>query len=238
MKNLKKLLLCGLLAAMTLGAVACTSKPDANVEKGEIMKGADLQAIEDDKEAKENYLVIDVRSEDEYNAGHVKFAINIPVDELESRISEIEGWKEKNVVVYCNSGKKSGEAKTLLEGKGFKNVFDAEGVKQYEYKLVTWGNLRYDELLAAVKAGNVVVVDMRTAEDYAAAHFACAINGDVDNLEALKDLLPEDKNTYIITHCYSGNRSAVAAQYIVELGYTNVDNCMDGAKEVTFDFAN
>ncbi len=235
MKNLKKLLLCGLLVLATFAFAAC-SKADENVEKGEIMKGADLQAIEDDKEVKENYLVIDVRSEEEYNAGHVKFAINIAVDELKDRVGEIESWKEKNVVVYCNSGKKSGEAKTILEEAGFKNVFDAEGVKVYEYNLVTWGNCRYDELIEMVEDG-AFVVDMRTAEDYATAHFANAINGNVDDLEAMKDLLPEDKSTLIITHCYSGNRSAVAAQYLVELGYTNVINCMDGAKEVTFEFS-
>ena len=236
MKNLKKLLLCGLLVLATFAFAACGKKADENVEKGEIMKGADLQAIEDDKEIKETYLVIDVRSEEEYKAGHVKFAINIFVDELEDRLGEIEGWKEKNVVVYCNSGNKSGQAKEILEKNGFTKVFDAEGVKQYEYNLVTFGNCRYDELIEMVEDG-AFVVDMRAAEDYEKAHFANAINGDVENLEAMNNLLPEDKDTLIITHCYSGNRSAVAAQHLIDLGYTNVINCMDGAKEVEFDFS-
>ena len=235
MRKIKNLLVCGLLVLATVALAAC-GKADKNVQQGEIMKGADLQAIMDDKEVKENYLVIDVRSEEEYNAGHVKFAINIPVGELESRISEIESWKDKNVVVYCNTGKKSAEAKTILDGKGFTKTFDAEGVKVYTYSLVKYGNCRYNELIKYVEEG-AFIVDMRTAEDYGKAHFANAINGNVDDLDAMKASLPEDKNTLIITHCYSGNRSAVAAQYLIDLGYTNVINCMDGAKEVEFDFS-
>ena len=50
------------------------------------MSGADLQALEDDKDKKETALVIDVRSPKEYAEGHVKFAVNMPLDTLKDRL--------------------------------------------------------------------------------------------------------------------------------------------------------
>lgn len=81
----------------------------------------------------EKYLVIDVRGAEEYNAGHVKFAINIPVEDLEGRLGEIEKYKNENVVTICNTGKKSAKAAELLSSKGFTKVFNAVGVKEYTY---------------------------------------------------------------------------------------------------------
>ena len=58
-------------------------------------KGADLAAIQADNKKKEDYLVIDVRKAEEYNAGHLKHAINIPLEEIEARLDEINGYKDK-----------------------------------------------------------------------------------------------------------------------------------------------
>ena len=62
-------------------------------------------------------------------------AINISVQEIESRISEISDWKEKNVIVICRSGKRSRAAAEILVKHGFKKIFDADGVSKYNYKL-------------------------------------------------------------------------------------------------------
>ena len=211
--------------------VAKTEETKAEIKT---MAGADLQAIEDDAQKKETIMVVDVRSPEEYAAGHVTFAINMPIDTFKDNISKLDAWKDKSVVLYCNSGKKSGEAAKILVDNGFKDVTNADGVKKYEYNLVKYGNITADELMA--KKDEAFIVDVRKAEDYDKEHFANAINVDVDNLEALDSQLPEDKNTLIMTHCYSGNRSAKAAAYIAGKGYTNVWNSLDGTKEVEFKF--
>ena len=60
---------------------------------------------------------------------------------------------------------------------------------------------------------------------------------DVKNIDKdLAALLPADKNAPVYTYCYSGNRSSKAAQKAVELGYTNVFNAFDGAKEHEYKF--
>jgi len=75
--------------------------------------------------------LIDVRSQGEWDSGHVEGAKLIPHDQIEARIPEIEamlgGDKSKPVVVYCRSGNRSARAKSMLERAGFTNVENAGG---------------------------------------------------------------------------------------------------------------
>lgn len=61
-------------------------------------------------------LLLDVRTPEEFNAGHIPGARNIPVQELQSRLGELEKWR--SVVVYCRSGARSATAKALLTKAG------------------------------------------------------------------------------------------------------------------------
>ena len=209
----------------------------AAAEKAEIkeMKGDALANIVADKEQKEKYLVIDVRSAEDYAKGHIKFALNMPLDTFKDEIAKIEDWKDKDVVLYCNSGKMSGEAADILVNDGFTKVYNAEGVKKHSYELTTYGNIRGDELME--KAKDALVVDAREAKDFEKGHFATAVNVNPEDTKTIDAILPDDKNTLILTHCYSGNRSAKAAEYIASKGYTNVWNCLDGTKEIRYDFS-
>ena len=106
---------------MVIFSVSCTVKSTENIIR---MDGSRLEAI-----------LIDVREDYEYKAGHVPYSINISVQEIESRISEISDWKEKNVIVICRSGRRSRAAAEILVKHGFKKIFDADGVSKYNYKL-------------------------------------------------------------------------------------------------------
>lgn len=70
---------------------------------------------------KENdYVIIDVRTKEEYNESHIKDAINIPYDEIDENI-EIE--KDKVIFVYCKSGNRSGIAYNTLKNLGY-TIYD------------------------------------------------------------------------------------------------------------------
>jgi rhodanese-related sulfurtransferase len=66
-------------------------------------------------------VLVDVRTPEEFQAGHIEGARNIPVGELPQRSSEV-GDKSQPVVVYCRSGARSRRAKGLLEDGGFTRV--------------------------------------------------------------------------------------------------------------------
>lgn len=72
-------------------------------------------------------LILDVRSPEEYAGGHVPGAINIPYDQLGSRLAEISSHKSKEVVVYCKSGKRAGIAANTLQAAGFGKLRHLDG---------------------------------------------------------------------------------------------------------------
>ena len=71
----------------------------------------------------ENAIIIDVRSPKEFADNCNPASINIPLDELEKKISNMD--KEQTVVVCCASGRRSSIATAILKKHGFKNVVDA-----------------------------------------------------------------------------------------------------------------
>lgn len=76
----------------------------------------ELQTILKEK----NYIVVDVRTEEEYASGHVKKAINIPYDTIDKKVSLD---KDKTILVYCKSGKRSSIAYNTLKELGY-DVYD------------------------------------------------------------------------------------------------------------------
>lgn len=72
-------------------------------------------------------LVVDVRTPEEYAAGHVPGALNIPFDQMRGRATEIASGKKSGVVLYCHSGRRAGIAAKTLEERGFGRVDLLEG---------------------------------------------------------------------------------------------------------------
>ena len=88
---------------------------------------ARLQSIIDD-----NAFLVDVRTPVEFAEGHVKGSVNIPLDKVPTELAK---FKNKiNIVVFCRSGNRSGQAKTILEANGISNVTNGgtwEDVNQF-----------------------------------------------------------------------------------------------------------
>jgi len=70
---------------------------------------------------------IDVRTAEEYAAGHVTEAVNIPYEEIAGRVAEVTTDKDDLIYVYCRSGRRSGIAKKTLEDAGYRNVVNIGG---------------------------------------------------------------------------------------------------------------
>lgn len=142
---MKKVLALLAVLVLVFSLAACDQKKDeAKEEKKDeakvevmTMAGQDLVDLMADSSKAADVIVVDVRKEDEFKAGHIKGAINIALEDIEAKLSELEAYKEKTVVLYCNTGNRSGKAGTQLVEKGFKTVYNADGVKKFEYELVT-----------------------------------------------------------------------------------------------------
>jgi rhodanese-related sulfurtransferase len=81
-------------------------------------------------------VLIDVRTKEEYATRHIDGAVNVPVDEIQSRLPEIEkltgGDKKKPIVVYCQAGGRAGRAKTMLTGDGYDQVTNLGGIGDWD----------------------------------------------------------------------------------------------------------
>ena len=85
---------------------------------------------------KEEYILIDVREQEEYNEGHIKGAILIPYTEIESKVPEMLPDKNKRILVYCRSGRRSKIAAQMLAELGYTNVLEFGGIIDWKYEVV------------------------------------------------------------------------------------------------------
>ncbi|MBI1732530.1 MAG: rhodanese-like domain-containing protein [Gammaproteobacteria bacterium] len=76
---------------------------------------------------REGGRVVDVRAADEYAAGHILNALNLPLAELESRRGELDKYKDKPVIAVCGNGPMSGRAARQLRGAGFARAVALRG---------------------------------------------------------------------------------------------------------------
>ncbi|MEZ4726463.1 MAG: rhodanese-like domain-containing protein [Caldilineaceae bacterium] len=74
------------------------------------------------------HLLVDVRSPAEFADGHLAGARNIPLQEIEQRLRELP--KEKEIVLYCRSGNRSGMALRMLQSAGYQNVYNAGSLNE------------------------------------------------------------------------------------------------------------
>ena len=72
-------------------------------------------------------LVLDVRTSEEFEAGHIPGAVNIPIDQLPSRLGELRVAKTDEIVVHCERGPRAAKAEALLEQSGYTGVVDLAG---------------------------------------------------------------------------------------------------------------
>lgn len=75
----------------------------------------------------DSVLYVDVRTPEEYAGGHIKGAVLIPHDQMATRWQELEAYKDRKVVLYCRSGRRSSLAEEVLRQKGFTNLVNAGG---------------------------------------------------------------------------------------------------------------
>ena len=82
-----------------------------------------------------DYIILDVRTEEEYAQGHVPGAVLLPDYEIETRAEEVLPNKDQLILVYCRSGRRSKAAAEALIELGYTNVKDFGGIIDWEYDI-------------------------------------------------------------------------------------------------------
>ncbi len=75
-------------------------------------------------------MIVDVRTPQEFSQGHLNNAVNFPLSNLDKHFKGIE--KDKEIVLYCRSGNRSGKAYQYLQSQGFTNLHNAGGLEELQ----------------------------------------------------------------------------------------------------------
>lgn len=76
---------------------------------------------------KEDAKVVDLRSKDEFRAGHLPDAINIPAKDMPKRVTELDAFKEQPVILICKTGATAGATGMMMTKSGFTQLFKLQG---------------------------------------------------------------------------------------------------------------
>lgn len=201
---------------------------------------SELDAFIEDK----NPVFVDVRDVFAFEKSHIKGAIHLPLEILAEQINTIP--EDRPVIVYDETGKKGHQALRTLLGAGFTDVTNISGghtslqrqartlgFKHIEVNLLPLESKSLLEETSkaeektvekAKDENSLLVVDVRTPEEFDDGAFPDAINIPLDELMERLDELGSNVSREIVVYCASGARSSYAQRMLMQVGYGNVKN--------------
>ena len=126
----KRFLIALLTFALPFGCVGCSDGGSATYEQ---ISGSEAKALMD---SESGYIIIDARTQEEYDQGHIPGAILIPEYEIADRAEKELPDKNQLILVYCRSGRRSKIAAEELVKLGYTNVKEFGGIIDWEYETV------------------------------------------------------------------------------------------------------
>ena len=127
----KRFLIALLTFTLPFGCVGCSDGGSATYEQ---ISGAEAQALMD---SESGYIVIDARTQEEYDQGHIPGAILIPEYEIADRAEKELPDKDQLILVYCRSGRRSKIAARNLLDLGYTNLIEFGGILDWKGETVT-----------------------------------------------------------------------------------------------------
>ncbi len=130
LKRNKRFLIALLAFMLPFGCVGCSTGASASYEQ---ISGAEAKALMD---SESGYIIIDARTQEEYDQGHIPGAILIPEYEIADRAEKELPDKDQLILVYCRSGRRSKIAAEELVKLGYTNVKEFGGIIDWKYEIV------------------------------------------------------------------------------------------------------
>ena len=126
----KRFLIALLTFTLPLGCVGCSGGGSVSYDQ---ISGAEAKALMD---SESGYVIIDARTQEEYDQGHIPGAVLIPEYEIADRAEKELPDKNQLILVYCRSGRRSKIAAEELVKLGYTNVKEFGGIIDWEYETV------------------------------------------------------------------------------------------------------
>ena len=126
----KRFLIALLTFTLPFGCVGCSDGGSATYQQ---ISGAEAKALMD---SESGYIIIDVRTQEEYDEGHIPGARLIPYDEIADRAEKELPDKDQLILVYCRSGRRSKIAAEELVKLGYTNVKEFGGIIDWKHEIV------------------------------------------------------------------------------------------------------
>ena len=126
---MKKLIIL-LLAVMML--TACGQDKENN--QGAVFVNITAEEAKQIMDSQEGYIILDVRTQEEYDEGHIPGAIQISHEEIEARAEQVLTDKDQLILVYCRSGRRSKIAAEALAELGYTNIREFGGIIDWPYE--------------------------------------------------------------------------------------------------------
>ena len=120
-----------LLAVMLL--TACGQ--DTEKDRGAVYVNITAEEAKQIMDTEEGYIILDVREQDEYDAGHIPGAILVPYTQIAEKAEEVLTDKDQLILVYCRSGRRSKIAAEALVELGYTNIKEFGGIIDWPYEV-------------------------------------------------------------------------------------------------------
>lgn len=138
MKKYKGLIIMLIISLCLFGACGCNSeKPkESPTEAKNSYEQITAQQAKDLMEKETGYIIVDARTQEEFDAGHIEGAVLIPEYEISQRAEKELPDKDQLILVYCRSGRRSKIASQALVDLGYTNVKEFGGIIDWPYEIV------------------------------------------------------------------------------------------------------
>ena len=133
---MRKAVVCLLLAALLMGTASVAEEYYQQITQEEAARIM---------EEEQGYILLDVRTEEEYDEGHIPGAINLPNEDIGTDAPPELPDKDQTILVYCRSGRRSKEAAGKLAALGYTRVLEFGGIMTWTGEIVSTEEEEYDD---------------------------------------------------------------------------------------------
>ena len=133
---MKKIICVILLIVIVIGVILMLSFKENNKQNKQAIRYVSMDEIKEIMNENTDYIILDARTIEEYNEGHIHNAICIPNETIDESVTTKLPRKDQLILIYCRSGNRSKQAATKLANLGYTNLVEFGGIMDWYGELV------------------------------------------------------------------------------------------------------